>query len=216
MNARSRCALGSASLLPPPRLSSLPRLPWRRFRQSRAVCKWPHGLGVFTVFPTPRSWLESCAWVRSAAARVRFEGSSRSHWWVADVDTFTFTLCLSVCPLCYTLFDSLQHPRLCAWTQARLWHSSHHRHHFPRHCAVAHNAWELIDCRFGRPSAYTNDLIISQMSGRAGGSTSFFFLWCFFMCMSRIHSFGCGCSAKEHFVKWMNAWSITWMLRINQ
>ncbi len=100
--------------------------------------------------------------VQGAAVRVRFEESSQSHWWVAEVDTFTFTLCLSVCPLCWAAQCLTLPSSLSLWMkQAWLWQSAHHRLHFPQHCAVAHNAGKLINCRFDR--AVINQLRVHRL-----------------------------------------------------
>lgn len=92
INLRSRCAEGSASLRPH-RLTSPDVAPCT----AELVSKGARRLGVFSrTFPMLYSWLESRAWECGASTRERFrESGAGSHWWVADVDTFTFTLCLS-------------------------------------------------------------------------------------------------------------------------
>lgn len=171
INARSRCAQGSAYLLPPPLLSSPPHLTSPSltcFIQSRAVCKRPHRLRRFSA--TLYSWLESCAWECSSAGA--FSGKQRvtlmsCRCWHVYIHS------LSVCPLCCTVFDSLQLPVCVDETGLTFLSSSPS---FPTALRCCTQCMKINGLQvWWRTYQFSACIEICQIPFRAGGGASFFF-----------------------------------------
>lgn len=122
--------------------SSPPHLPWRRSMHSRAVSKATAGSALYSrTSPRIYSPLES----PRVGVAARPHGSDFRKAAPGSIDELQMLTRLhslsvwSVCPLCPT-----KSPQLCGWNRP---YRSHHRHHFPRHCAVARNSWLLITHR---------------------------------------------------------------------